>query len=325
MDIRNIRQLKKATASTLSSAVYPPKQLALLHTGLALGVSVLLTVLQFILSQQIDGTGGLSGLGARSVLSTVQTVLNLANTLLLPFWELGFVYAALQMARGQEAGPASLLQGFRRFFPALRLLLLQFILYIGIGILSAQISLMIFIVSPFSQSLFALLQDFNQMTLDGDALAAVLPALLPLYGIMLALFCAIAIPLSYRFRMAQFVLLDQPNTGALKALGASHRMMRYNRFALFRLDLSFWWFYGLQILSAVLCYGDVLLTALGISLPISEDISFFLFFGLHLALQLLLLWQAGSYVQTTYATAYDVLRPEQEDKTTKNLPWDLLP
>ena len=54
--------------------------------------------------------------------------------------------------------------------------------------------------------------------------------------------------------------------------------MRRNRLALFRLDLSFWWYYLAQFLLTALCYGDVILQAMNVSLPFNADVAFFVFY-----------------------------------------------
>lgn len=329
MDIRDRKGLKASADQALKQAFYDPKKLALIHTGAALALSLALTVLNFILSRQIDGTGGLSGIGLRSVLSTAQSVLSVANALILPFWEMGFVAAAIAMARRESATPDILLSGFHRFGPVLRLNLLQIALYAGIAFLCVQISAGIFIMTPFSDPLLKAMEEMavsGAPVLDEATVSALSQMVLPAYGIFAILFCLLAIPLSYRFRMASFALMDREQIGALRAMGVSHKMMRYNRLSLFRLDLSFWWYYLLQALSMGLGFGDMILDALGI--PFNTDVAFFGFYGIHLLCQLGLAWWMQSRVQTTYAMAYEAVRPEAEDPeppVIKNLPWDYLP
>ena len=330
MDIRDRNGLKTAAEQALSQASYDPRKLALIHTGAALALSLALTVLNFILSRQIDSTGGLSGIGVRSVLSTAQSVLSIINALILPFWEMGFVAAAIAMSRRNAATPNTLLSGFRRFGPVLRLNLLQGALYVGIAFLCIQISAGIFIMTPFSDPLLAALEQLyatGTTVPDDTAIAALSELILPVYGIFAILFCLLAIPLSYRFRMAGFAIMDNEKIGALRAMGKSHKMMRYNRFSLFKLDLSFWWYYLLQLASMGLGFGDLLLSALGVEL-VNADVAFFGFYGVHLLCQLGLAWWMQSRVQTTYAMAYEAVRPEAEDPeppVMKNLPWDYLP
>lgn len=329
MDIRDRQQLRARAGAALSEAAYSPGKLALIHTGTAVALSLILTVLNYILSEQISGTGGLSGMGLRSVLSTAQTVLSILSIAVMPFWELGFVYAALRMARREQTEPGNLLQGFRRFGPALRLTLLQGLIYLAIVILCINISSGIFVMTPFSQPLLEVMETMSAETVTMEALMAEASgALIPFYCIFAVLLAAIAIPVLYRFRLAQYLIVDEPKLGALAALGTSHRLMRYNRWAMFRLDLSFWWFYALQLLSSVLAYGDVLASALGIRLPVSDNAAFFGFYVLHCVSQPLIAWRFASPVAVTYATAFEVLQEMQKDAEppmVRNFPWDFLP
>lgn len=331
MDIRDRKGLMKNADLALSQAAYNPRILALIHTGVALGVSLVLTLISYFLTRQIDTTGGLSGMGMRSVLTTVQAMLSISSAVLMPFWEIGFFAAAIGIARQQPTGPSTLLSGFRRFGPILRLNLLRGLLIGFMGFLCLQISSGIFILTPFSNPLMEATEALMAQgtpEINDALIATLMPLITPMYWIFGILFCVIAIPILYRFRMADFVIMDNKPIGALQALGASHKMMRYNRLALFKLDLRFWWFYALQVLSLGLCYGDELLPALGISLPVGGDAAFFLFFAIHLVCQLTLAWFAQSRVQVAYACAYEALLPEYldpEPPVMKNLPWDHLP
>ncbi len=329
MDIRNRQQLRARAEEALGAAPYSPGKLALMHTGAAVGLSLLITVINFFLSQQIDSTGGLSGMGLRTLLSTAQTVLPFISILLLPFWEPGFVFAAMKLSRRQEALPQDLLRGFHRFGPVLRLNLLLGGIYLCVITLSVNIASMLYMLSPFSAPLLELILSAEA---DPEAAQALLSQsvtlLLPLYGILLILLGVIAVPIIYRFRLAQYLIVDDPRIGALAALGTSHRMMRNNRMAMFRLDISFWWFYLLQMLSTVLGYSDYICSLLGFQLPVSETAAFFGSFAIHCAGQLLIAWFFASRVAVTYATAYDALREayrEAEPPLVKNFPWDFLP
>ena len=98
-------------------------QMAAIHTGVTVAVSLVIMVLQYVLAQGIGNTGGLSGMETRSMLETGQMVLQWANNLLLPFWNLGFMYVALRWAQEKRADRADLLTGFRRIGPYLGLML----------------------------------------------------------------------------------------------------------------------------------------------------------------------------------------------------------
>lgn len=330
----DLRTMKSAAADSLAAASYDPRKMAVLHTGAAALLSLVITLLNFLLTRSIDSTTGLAQLGNRAVLSTVQSLLSIAGMLALPFWEIGFLRVALGYVRTTQVGSGDLAEGFRRMGPVARLYLLQFGMYFLVAFGAVQVAGILFSFTPFmDRSLVAMEQMLEQTAaagqtvLDADALTALLPTMIPLYVLFLIVFAAIAIPLFYRFRMAGFALMDDA-PGARKAMGRSSRMMRGNRLRLFRLDLSFWWYYGAQLLIAGVAYLDMLLPLVGISLPLSADVLFFIAYIVHLLLQLALAWGCASQVQTTYAHCYEALKdaapaPPKPRPTPRNLPWDM--
>ena len=335
MDIRNRRALKQASAQALQEAAYDPRKLVLIHTAITLGASLLVTVLHYILAGQIENTGGLSGLGMRSILSTIQAALQLGLLVATPFWQMGLTYSVLRMARKQSTEPSDLKAGFLRFGPVLRLELAQVLLYFLMGMLCVNISSTIFAFTPFVESMNEVLIKVNEQmeanpsfVMDAATEAAVMEAILPLLVITAILYVVLLIPVMYRLRMAGYAIMDEDKPGAIKAMGISSRLMRGNRFQLFRLDLSFWWFYLLQAVTIAICYGDSLLGALGVTLPISADVLYFACYGLYVVAQLALYWWAGAQVETTYATVYDGLRtrlyplhPEQPQTPPQQNSW----
>lgn len=332
MDIKNHRAIKQEAAFALSQASYDPRKLVFIHSGVTLGVTLLLTVLNFVFARQIDMNGGISGLGVRTMLGTIQSVLQFVSRILIPFWQIGFVYTVLRLARKQSVGPRSLLKGFSHIFPVLGLMCLEAIVIAGIGFISMYLSSMAVMMTPFAVPLANAMKPLmegsilNPAVLDEAAIASVLSSMKPVLILWLVVFGAVMIPILYRFRMARFLLMDAPAPRAFGALIGSCRIMKRNCMDLFRVDLSFWWYYGLQVLIILIGYGDVLLPRLGIGLPFSEDVSFFLFYILYVVLQFALLLWAKAQVDTSYAVVYDQLltQPPQsgrEQKAPGKMPW----
>ena len=123
MSTLNRYALKETAAQRLAQATYDPQRLVLLHTGAVVALTLVLSAINYILQLQISDAGGLSGLGTRTVLSTIQMLLQLGQLVLLPFWQFGLIHAALRICRQEEATPDTLLGGFRRFGPLLRLMM----------------------------------------------------------------------------------------------------------------------------------------------------------------------------------------------------------
>lgn len=322
--------LRRRAGDLLQRAAYDPKKLVLLHTAVAAGSLFLVNIINYLLSLQIAQTGGLGGIGLRSVLTTVQSVLELVITIALPFWEMGLVFAALQWAKGESSVPADLLGGFRRFGAILRLRLLQGILLFVIVFGVFNISYIIFLVTPFADPLLAQLEPIIQqagtsvqpeMLITEELLMSTAQHCIPLFVIFGALFAVVLIPVFYRVRFADFAVMEEG--GALKALLKSVKLTKKHSLQIFKLDLSFWWFYLLQAACIAIGYGDSLLSALGVALPLSSEMRFFLFSGLSLLLQGALLWQYQGSVLTSYALAYQTLGQPTPTPQVVDLPQDI--
>ena len=86
-------------------------------------------------------------------------------------------------------------------------------------------------------------------------------------------------------------------------------MMKGNCLKVMRLDLSFWWYYLLSFVATAVAYGDVLLAWAGISLPWSETVGYFLFYGIYMVIRFGLFYFFLARVTAAYALTYDVIRP----------------
>lgn len=312
-------EVRTEADARLRSARYDPKRMILIHTGVFLLVSALLTAINLLLEQQIADTGGLTGVSTRSLLTTIQTLLQLAQSIALPFWQIGYTYYILRLSCGQDTAPADLCQGFHRFGPVLRLKLTTGCIYLGIAFACLYLSSTIFMLTPWGAQLMSMLDAvMSDGLVDEAALTQVISAAmdsfqLPILLLFLGCFLLLAAPVFYRFRMADYWLMDHDDSSAMNALRASRILMRGNRMALLKLDLHFWWYFLLDGLISAICYGDMLLSLLGITLPLDANILYLLFFGTYLLLQLgLYVWRRNE-VNATYALVYRALLPQQSE------------
>ena len=295
-----------------------PGQVILLHTGVILLLSLILAAADYFLDQQIGTTGGLSGMGTRSMLTTVQSILRLSQLVLLPFWQIGYTYYTLLVARRESAGIPSLLEGFRHFGPVLRLKALVAGMAAILGLISAYAASALFMLTPLSAPLLA---EAEALLTENASDAAIMEALIPLLEtytlpimILFSLcFLAGGIFLFFRFRLAELWLMDHPEGGALAALRTSRRMMQGNMKAMLRIDLSYWWYYLLAALVSALAMGDVILDSIGLELTTDAFFShYLLFFSLYAWAHLALYWWKQNEVAITYAQAYLALCPKEE-------------
>ena len=308
MDIRNRQGLKLEAKAALEAAQCDPKKLILVHTGASVTLALILALVDYLLEQQIGGTGGLSGVGTRAMLETAQTVLMLGQLVAVLFWQIGYTYVSLRLSRRQSVDYGSLLEGFRRFGVVLRLRLITGVLYCGIGFACVYVASLIFSFTPLAQTV---MQAFEVGT-EEAMLAAMDQMMLPMMGILLATMLVLLVPYYYRLRQADLSLMDDPGAGALVALRKSRALMRGNRLQLLKLDLSFWWFYALELVTMLVAYGDILLPMFGVALPWSDTVSFYVFLVLCYLCQLCLYWWRGNEVQVTYARFYQALLPQSE-------------
>lgn len=319
MDIRNVRQLKTFAAQRLEHA-RDAKPIVLIYSGLVLGLSVLTSLVNFLFSLQISRFGGLSNLGTRTLLSSVQSMLPIAQTLVVMCLDLGYLAAMLRIARGQYASPQTLRLGFDRFWTLLRLNVIKGLIFFALGFACIYLSVMIYMMTPLSRPVMELLLPLvNDMSilssglvLDETVSAQLMSMMGPLFFLCSVVYCAVAAPIAYQYRMADYVVIDRPALGAVAALRESRKMMRGNRLALLRLDLGLWWYYGALLLASAVCYGDQLLPLLGVTLPLSADAAYYLFYLIYLALLFAAYYFLRSRAEVTYALAYDAIKPAED-------------
>lgn len=316
------RALILEARANVAAASYSPKKLTFLHTGVVAAAGLVVAVLSYLLNIGIGETGGLGGIGPRAALETAQTMLQLLSAVLTPFWTMGFLAAALGYADRGSPTPRTLLSGFSCWGPVLRLLLLQMGIYFGVSLLMMQFGSVLYAMSPAVNRFYGLLEQLDPtLSMDAESLLLSLEQLeageltrivlgmLPYYLIPVG---AAALYLSYRMRFAPYLLMCFPRMGALLAITQSFRLTKGKCVALLKLDLRFWWFYLMEVLVGVLCYGDLVLAAFGVDWGNIGWLASLLFYILALAVQIgLYVWKKPE-VYTSYALFFKSLLPRQE-------------
>lgn len=323
----NIQNLKSQAEDALNRAAYAPRKVVAIHTGATLALSLLLTLVSYLLNQR-TGTGGIGDLGAQAALSTAQVVLQLASTVVVPFWSAGLVFWSLRCLRGQDADLRTLPEGFRKWKSILSSSVMMALRYLIAGFASAYLSSMLVLLTPAATPLMNASQALTQSTtadvfsLLGDSL----PMVMGWYGgIFLLIFGLLAVPLFYRWRMVSYIIMDSDKVGGMQAMLLSRVMTQRRKMELFKIDLRFWWFYLLEALAAVLSWGDILLSLAGVSLPLSGQAATWCLALLSMICQMALYVWAKPKLALTYAAAYETLRqlPPAQPKQTqpKPHPW----
>ena len=316
MDLNQRKELKNTAKQRLENAQEGPK-IALIFSCMILLLGLITNVVSFGLGLQIEQSTGLRNLSLRSTLSAIQTFLPMVISVLIVVISLGFRGTMLRISRGQYASARGMKIGFDRFWLLLRLELLRAGCYFVALILGSQIGFGIWMITPMSRSFLEVVNTVpmdqgNAMTMMMDAAveAQLLSSLLPMMFLTGLLTLALVAILFYRFRMADYVILDEPGIPALLALRRSAFMMKKNYKKMFLLDLSMWWYYLAMVLTMLVGYGDMFLSLMGVTLPFSSNVMFFISLALYLGLNFLVTLFLRPHVEVVYGLAYDSLRPK---------------
>ena len=313
-------KILKFNAGERLAAAQNEKKIVLVYAGIITILAALVTVINYTLKLQIAQLGGLSNMGLRSMLSTVQSMLPMVQSAVVMCLELGYIAAMVRISRQQYASEQTLKLGFERFWVLLRYTLIQGAIYMLAGIAAFWIAMQIYLITPLSNSLMEIvtpdMADPNvlmEMLQDPGFAAQATSGVIPMMVMFAVMYLILLVPISYSLRMAKYVIIDKPGKGAMFAIRESRKMMKGSRVRLFRLDLSFWWWYAISVVSVALCYGDVLLPMMGIALPFSEDVAYFAFYALFLAVQFAAYRFLRNHVEVVYAQAYNALKPREQD------------
>lgn len=311
MSIPSAKYLKKKASNRLQSG-NDPKKVVLVYAGIVALSSLVVTVVQDLLDSQISQTGGIQNIGTRSMLTTADTVLTIAQLLLVMCLTLGYTGSMLRIARGQYASPSSLKSGGERIWVLLRTRLLQMLIMTAAAFALCFLVVNVCLLTPLSNRVIAVMGTVSaeELLSNGLALIALYSAMLPIILIYLVALVPLLWYFSCTYRMVDYLLIDRPQLGAFGVLRESRRMMQGNMKMMFRVDLSFWWYYLLQALVSVLIYLNMVLAPFAIGLP--PEVLYWGTVVLYLAADFALRYFFSNKVAVTYALFYDSLCPKQE-------------
>ena len=258
------------------------REIARTYALWAVGISLGCQLVSYIAGAMTANTGGLGGIGMRSILETVQVLCMYLSMILLPFLLYGHMTAGLNTARGIESPKRVLFQGFRKFGPFLRLALLWMLLIFAVSMAASNAAAILYMLIPGSLQTMLSLQnsmaDPNAL-MDPQVAMELIGKLWPMYVIFGLLLIVLLIPLAYRLRLVTLRILDGEKR-VLLAMFTSWKSMRGHCKQLFFLDLQFWGYYALTVLASVVAYGDQLL-------GITGDVAYWVCILLSLGIQIL--------------------------------------
>ena len=321
MTILNNSALRAQATGRVRQHPREARLLVLVYCGVIAALSLGSSGLNLLLDSRIGQTGGLDGMGMRTLLQTIQEVMYYVNFLFGPFWSAGFLYAMLRMVRGGRPEVNSLTEGFRRIGRILGHLAFQFLVVFGLLLAAVNLASVLFSFSSygaeFAEMMMPVLEEPNLIAADGSVNLSVIPmeviykAAVP----MLVLICVIFLPVYLYalmcFRMSLYLVMER-SLGGVRAHFESARLMQGHKLQLLKLDLSYWWYYLLGIVISVAAYLDQILPLMGVELPFSPSVLYFLAMGLYCLLNLALsLWKKCE-VDAAYVLAYEAIAYPEE-------------
>ena len=319
----NLAQIRQEAEQKLQENETSFRKPVLIHAAVIAGVSLLLLLVSY-LAQNFSSQGGLSNMGTQNLLSTAQTLLQMVNMIALPFWNAGLIFCALRMLRRKDHAPAVLTEGFRRWGPIAGSLLYRGLIYFLVIMGCYFLSSIAISLLPLPASLIDNLVAFIKkpvFPLSTDILVYIGVCMI----IYIASMCILLVPKMYLHRLAVYHIMDDAPCGGLQSVMRSSYFMKGQRKNLFLLDLSFWWFYLIEVLIGLLSISDLILTGLGIPLPFGAQTAALLFPILGLLARLVLYYYAQPIIAATYAVFYEKVSTErtnnQEPVDSKPMPW----
>lgn len=322
----NIRQLKGRGAALADGNRDRTRGLVLLYCGVIAALTLVSSGLNLFLNDRISGTGGLDGLGLRSALQTAQELLTYVNLVFEPFWSAGFLAAMIAMVRGREPEKYHLAEGFRRFGKILAYIAVQFLVAVALMVIAANLGATIFSLTPmgaqYAEVMGPVLSAPGLISAEGVVNWELMPmdifleATAPVILVILAIFALLYSCVSYCFRLTVYLIMTQP-ISAVRAYFLSTRLMRGHKWQMLKMDLSFWWYYLLRGAASVVAYLDVILSLLGIPVPIDPMVMFFGTLAAYCVLfTVLCLWKKCP-VDASYVLAFEAIANPEPVETVE--------
>ena len=191
-----------------------PKQVIFVYTLVLTALALATTLLDYLLGLQVDQTTGLDNMEFNSLLSSLRSLLPVAQMVVSACLQLGYLWTMLRVSRKLYADAHDLKKGFSRVGPLVRCFLLKMALYMGLSFLLTMPASMLFSISPWANSLNELMpvmEDPNMaaaMLTDPAAGNQLLLALLPMVIMFALVYLIVLIPVHFRLRMATYLLAD---------------------------------------------------------------------------------------------------------------------
>ena len=319
----NISQIRQDARRCLQEGGDGFSKLVLIHAAITAGISVLLMLVNW-LSQYIAPEGGLSNMDTQSLLSTGQILLQLITMIAVPFWDAGLIYCSMQLVRGHRSTANELTEGFRRWGPIASSLVIRALIYFMVSTACSFAASLFLSALPLPTSVINDVTAF--MEVPTLPLSSGVRLFLVAYSMIYAVgLCVLLIPKLYLHRQVTYRIMDNEPCTGLQSVLHSRILMKGHRHKLLLLDLSFWWFYLLELGISALSITDLLLYELDIVLPIGPEITAWVFPIFALLARWALHYFVKPKLSISYALFYECVFEESlkepESPKPQKMPW----
>lgn len=310
MALTDRKALKESAGQILEQNREAAKRAVLVYAGVTVVIPFVVQLINMFLGKLISDTTGIGSFQTRSALETVQTVLELLGSVLPTFIYLGYLYVLLRFAVGKPTQDGMLLQGFRNFWPVLRLMLLRYLLNYAVVMGGVIAGAVVLGFTPLVQPMVEVAMNYLDMPeLPLEAVVEIMEAGAPY--MLLVMLCGLVpvILLNYRLRMTYYALMEYPEHGAIHAMSQSFRITKGHCLKIFRLELSYWWYYLAHGAAVALMFGALIPVLLGSQL--SAEVLVLIFEAVALAALFVIQYLAANKVELTFVQAYRELMQAQ--------------
>lgn len=299
----NVPQLRQQAAQRVSAQEPYAKKVLLCYILAFGGLSLLINVLSLLITNATENMVTLTQVSARSGLMALNSIVGTVAGVVSYLLSAGHSGVALEIARGQQPEPRHLTWAFSYVWKillcGLRIVLWMFLFVYGFVILASGVVTSQLLAIPGALT--------GELTMD-----ALMPLVMNVViGVTVAVL-AVYLFLLVRRRLYFFYLYDHPNMPAGQLPRASIRLLKGSCWQFFRIDLSYWWFYLLMLVSSCVPLIPMFLPE---QLPISPNAVMLLSTLVSIALNCLIFYVGKNQIWVTYALAYDQLLKAQEENT----------
>lgn len=230
MDVFDHKELKLQAKRILADQGAQIRKITWIYCAIVAAIPFLTDLVSFLLSNRAVTNAQQP--------KTLILLFSLASSLLLSLWNAGYVHISVALLRNQTVSTRDLHVGFRLFWPVFRVTLLVDLIIFGISLAVGFVAMLFTLSTILSLGVF-------------------------LAGLGYILY------MSYRLGFALYVALEAPQLGTKAAISYSRRFTEENCRNLFRLDLSFWWYFALSVLANLAGILPMILESAGIGIGLS--------------------------------------------------------